>query len=92
MIEQLTPQERDVFFAKHFGATGNQEIRERKGAPLTDVTLGGRPLKGTPEYRAAHLALPPPDPRTTPAHWHARLEQIEQEIAASERKWADLGL
>lgn len=65
-MSQLSDQESDAFMRQRFGPPDSRgRYIERKGAALVDVTLGGKPIISTAEYRAAHRALPPGPKRRT---------------------------
>jgi hypothetical protein len=76
MSETVTAEEKAAWFAKRFGVTGNQPITERHSAPWRTSSIGGRPVRGTAEHRAAHLALP--RGRLTPEDWQARIDRSRQ--------------
>jgi hypothetical protein len=54
-------------------------IRERRGAALSGMTLGGIPTQA--EYRSAHRAGSfPARPHTAAGYYQRRLEELEQLI------------
>ena len=57
-MSQLSQSERDAFFKRTFGVTGDKPFTERRYTSLASWTLDGRPIHA--EYRTAHRSLPGP--------------------------------
>lgn len=67
-MSNVSEQERNAFFRKHFGASGNKPFKEeRKSSGGYLVSIGHRPVRPKGEYRSAH--------RVGTAAWIRELER-----------------
>ena len=80
-MSQLSQSERDAFFKRTFGVTGDKPFTERRYTSLASWTLDGRPIHA--EYRTAHRSLPGPK-RMSPAELDAYFTRMQARIGELE--------
>jgi hypothetical protein len=84
-MTELSAPERDEWFLRQFGATGDHALIERKDAGFTVELIDGHRPGSTTEYRTAHHVKPLPRGRSA-GEYERQLDKLTRWSRDLDRK------